>query len=107
MEQKDLAPGADPEFMKFWRQDHRPTINNILSISNVVVHYIWKAGQRSALARIEQGDVVTIPAEVPTTKEQMLARVSVLSDEMDANDEENRMMQAEIDALYAKIDNLD
>jgi len=40
------------------------------------------------------------------TKEQMEERISLLSDEMDANDEENRMMQAEIDALYAKIDTL-
>jgi hypothetical protein len=38
------------------------------------------------------------------TREQMLARISALSDEMDANDEENRMMQAEIDSLYAKVD---
>ncbi|WP_166721897.1 hypothetical protein [Burkholderia sp. Tr-862] len=38
------------------------------------------------------------------TKEQMLARISVLSDEMDANEEENRMMQAEIDDLYARLD---
>jgi chaperonin cofactor prefoldin len=41
-----------------------------------------------------------------TTKEEMEARISLLSDEMDANDEENRAMQAEIDALYAKIDAL-
>lgn len=40
------------------------------------------------------------------TKEEMEERIRVLSDEMDANDEENRAMQAEIDALYAKIDAL-
>lgn len=40
------------------------------------------------------------------TKEEMEARISLLSDEVDANDEENRAMQAEIDALYAKIDAL-
>jgi uncharacterized protein (DUF2267 family) len=38
------------------------------------------------------------------TKQEMLDRVRVLSDEMDGNDDENRAMQAEIDALYAKID---
>lgn len=38
------------------------------------------------------------------TKDEMLARISVLSDEMDANDEENRTMQAEIDDLYARLD---
>ncbi|HDR9034270.1 TPA: hypothetical protein QDB07_001739 [Burkholderia vietnamiensis] len=38
------------------------------------------------------------------TKEQVLARISVLSDEMDANEEENRTMQAEIDGLYARLD---
>jgi len=40
------------------------------------------------------------------TKEEMQERIRLLSDEMDANDEENRAMQAEIDALYAKIDAL-
>jgi len=40
------------------------------------------------------------------TKEEMQERIRVLSDEMDANDEENRAMQAEIDVLYAKIDAL-
>lgn len=40
------------------------------------------------------------------TKEEMEERIRVLSDEMDASDEENRAMQAEIDALYAKIDAL-
>lgn len=34
----------------------------------------------------------------------MLNRVKLLADEMDANDEENRDMQNEIDTLYAKID---
>ncbi|MBN3744810.1 hypothetical protein G3N96_05085 [Burkholderia sp. Se-20373] len=38
------------------------------------------------------------------TQEQILARISVLSDEMDANEEENRTMQAEIDGLYARLD---
>ena len=42
----------------------------------------------------------------PMTKEAMQARIRLLSDEMDANDEENRMMQAEIDNLYAMIDKL-
>jgi len=37
-------------------------------------------------------------------KAQMLTRISLLSDEMDANDEENKQMQSEIDTLYAKID---
>jgi len=40
----------------------------------------------------------------PATKAQLLDRVSMLSDEMDANDEENRAMQSEIDGLYAQID---
>lgn len=38
------------------------------------------------------------------TKDEVLARISVLSDEMDANEEENRTMQAEIDDLYARLD---
>lgn len=38
------------------------------------------------------------------SREQMRARISLLSGEIDANDEENRMMQAEIDSLYVKLD---
>ena len=38
------------------------------------------------------------------TVEQMHARISLLSDEINANEEENRMCQEEITALYAKID---
>jgi hypothetical protein len=38
------------------------------------------------------------------TIEQMEARISLLSDEIDANEDENRMMQQEIDDLYARID---
>ena len=41
---------------------------------------------------------------LPVTKTQLLERVRLLSDEMGANDEENRAMQAEIDGLYAQID---
>lgn len=47
-------------------------------------------------------DQVTDRGEM--TIEQMLARISFLADEMDANDEENRMMQSEINSLYAKIE---
>lgn len=35
------------------------------------------------------------------------ARISVLSDEMDANEEENRMIQREIDELYKQRDALE
>ena len=47
----------------------------------------------------------TLPAR-PQTKQQMLDRVHLLSDEMDSNEEENRIMQDEIILLYAKIDAL-
>jgi hypothetical protein len=40
------------------------------------------------------------------TKEQMRERIRLLASEINANEEENRDMQAEIDALYAKIDAL-
>lgn len=46
----------------------------------------------------------TAATNTEMTREEMLARISLLSDEMDANDEENRMMQAEIESLYAKLD---
>ncbi|MCW3587417.1 hypothetical protein [Burkholderia cenocepacia] len=37
-------------------------------------------------------------------KEQLMERINLLSSEIDANEEENRAMQAEIDSLYARID---
>jgi hypothetical protein len=43
-------------------------------------------------------------SQTEMTVEQMKARISLLSDEIDANEEENRFMQDEIDKLYAKID---
>lgn len=42
----------------------------------------------------------------PMTKEQMEARISLLSDEIDANEAENRIMQDEIDQLYMRIESL-
>lgn len=39
-----------------------------------------------------------------TEKTAALARISLLSDEIDANEEENRSMLKEIHELYAKID---
>jgi len=44
--------------------------------------------------------------QAAATKEEMQARVNLLSQEIDANEEENRMMQDEINDLYAKIDAL-
>lgn len=38
------------------------------------------------------------------TRQAMLDRIKMLSDEIDANEEENRRMQEETNALYAKID---
>ncbi len=44
------------------------------------------------------------PIRTEMTELGMHDRIKSLSDEMDANDEENREMQCEIDALYVKID---
>lgn len=38
------------------------------------------------------------------TKQQILDRINLLAGEIDANEEENRLMQAEISQLYAKVD---
>lgn len=38
------------------------------------------------------------------TKQEKLERINLLSGEIDANEEENRLMQAEITKLYAEID---
>lgn len=41
------------------------------------------------------------------TREEIEARISLLSNEIDCNEEENRMMQEEIDQLYEKLDELE
>lgn len=41
------------------------------------------------------------------TREQMRERISLLAAEIDANLEENRAMQEEIDSLYEKIDEIE
>lgn len=48
--------------------------------------------------------VACLEATKPMSEQDMKDRIDLLADEMDANDEENRFMQIEIDALYAKID---
>lgn len=40
------------------------------------------------------------------TVEQLKERANLLASEMDANDEENRVYQSEIDKIYARIDAL-
>lgn len=40
------------------------------------------------------------------TEQEIRERIRDLSDEMDANDEENRLNQDEINKLYAQLDNL-
>lgn len=39
------------------------------------------------------------------TKEQIEARVRLLEDEIEANEQENRHMQNELDDLYEQLDN--
>lgn len=51
-------------------------------------------------------DATSVLNKRPMTKAEMQARVKLLSDEMDHNEEENRDMQSEIDGLYKKIDAL-
>lgn len=56
---------------------------------------------------IRSGEIHQLPDNNATmTKEQMECRINLLSSEIDANEEENRVMQAEITALYQKIDTL-
>jgi Skp family chaperone for outer membrane proteins len=47
--------------------------------------------------------MIAAGAEAPT-REEIQAKISLLSDEMDGVDEENRAMQAEIDELYRRAD---
>lgn len=44
--------------------------------------------------------------ETLSSKEQIQERIKLLSSELEANEEENRVMQAEITALYQKLDML-
>jgi FtsZ-binding cell division protein ZapB len=41
------------------------------------------------------------------TKQEALDRIELLSDEIDANEEENCMMEKEIESLYAMIEELE
>jgi pyrroloquinoline quinone (PQQ) biosynthesis protein C len=41
------------------------------------------------------------------TKEEIEARIEALADEIDANEEENRMMQREIDILYEQLSQME
>lgn len=41
------------------------------------------------------------------TKEQILAQINTLSDDIDANEEENRIMQDKIEGLYLQLDKLE
>jgi hypothetical protein len=50
--------------------------------------------------------VKSVAEKRPMSKAEMEARISLLADEMDHNDEENQDMQKEIDGLYKKIDAL-
>ena len=42
----------------------------------------------------------------PQTREQILEQINLLADEVDADGEENRVVQEEIDGLYKKLDAL-
>ncbi len=42
----------------------------------------------------------------PRTRKDVKERISLVSDEMDANEEENRCMQSEIDKLYEELETL-
>lgn len=53
---------------------------------------------------VTESAFISLEATKPMSEQDMKARIDLLADEMDANDEENRFMQIEIDALYAKID---
>lgn len=53
---------------------------------------------------LEEAKRVAKAAAPEMTVQQMHDRIKLLADEMDANDEENRAMQSEIDLLYTKID---
>jgi pyrroloquinoline quinone (PQQ) biosynthesis protein C len=41
------------------------------------------------------------------TKDEIYAHIEALADEMDANEEENRMMQREIDILYEQLSQME
>lgn len=49
-------------------------------------------------------EIVATQAGAAPTLERMRERATLLESEIEANEEENRAMQQELDALYAKID---
>ena len=75
---------------------------NGVSGSYLLSHVTPITAAEAELGAKQQEERANASAEM--TDEQMLTRINLLSSEMDANDEENREMQKEINSLYAKID---
>lgn len=72
------------------------------SVSSKRVHY---SGDADGNATVEEFLKAYEPLSIENmTIEQLNARADLLSSEMDANDEENRAYQSEIDKIYARID---
>ena len=74
------------------------------SVSGERVHY---SGDADGNATIEEFLKAYAPLSIENmTIEQLNARVDMLSSEMDANDEENRAYQVEMNKVYARIDSM-
>jgi len=72
------------------------------SVSSDRVHY---SGDADGNATIEEFIKGYAPLSIENmTMDQLNGRVHLLASEMDANDEENRAYQSEIDKIYARID---
>jgi uncharacterized protein YlxW (UPF0749 family) len=83
---------------------------NVFSSSAVMnAQRRWQLSAQTRWQSASAAPVETVQATAakrPMTKAEMQARISLLSDEMDHNEEENRDMQSEINGLYKKIDAL-
>lgn len=81
-----------------------------LAEARAVVDLLNEAARRVQAITLNREGIMSTAAisqnSETMTKEQMEARISVLSDEIDANEEENRMMNSEIDMLYKRIDEM-
>lgn len=95
---KAIADGLDVETAKVSPEFDVLVAMKLLVTDGKITSY--------GLAIASKTPYVAISAQepAPMPEAQMLERIKLLSDEMDANEEENRAMQAEIDALYVKID---
>ena len=97
-DQKGLQRSRTPTgwLVREYQDVMHPNLHDYVLMSN---GYDW----RVALTFVPDPEHVWLKAP-PDRKQVIQERLRILTDEMDANDDENTMMQEEIEKLYAELD---